>query len=354
MPRPPKSDWPRIAEVLAVRIPRGVLHPAVVKWASGVGEEIRRPWAVALSGGADSLALLLLVWAHWPEHRESLVALHFDHRLRGRASTEDARFCERVCVALGVCFIGGVWAAARKGASEAEARAARFAFFQRTLTRRRIRTLWLGHQEDDIAETMLMRLARGSGSSGLSAPRPLQLMPAGRLHVRPLLTLNKVEIVSALREVGGCWREDASNETGDYYRNRIRREALPHWCAAAEDRDALAGAALSRELLEEDDAALEGWVDTIAPLSVDGRRLDVKVLHDKPRAVVRRALYRWLGAQADTGDLSRQGFATLLAAVENGRFTRFSLGRSGFAVIRKGVLVFEPCTSLSATRSSRK
>lgn len=137
------------------------------------------------------------------------------------------------------------------------------------------------------------------------------------------------------------WREDASNGTGDYFRNRIRNDVLPAWVASAEGRDALAGAALSRELVDEDDAALEAWVDALAPLSTDGGRLDVKTLHGKPRAVVRRALHRWLAAQRDTGDLSRQGFAALLAAVEKGRFTRFSLGRSGFAVIRKGVLAFE-------------
>jgi tRNA(Ile)-lysidine synthase len=65
-------------------------------------------------------------------------------------------------------------------------------------------------------------------------------------------------------------------------------------------------------------------------------------LHGKPRALARRALHRWLLAQADTGDLSRQGFNALLLAVEQGSFTRFSLGRSGFAVIRKGWLGFEP------------
>jgi tRNA(Ile)-lysidine synthase len=337
-----KNDWPRIAGHLAALIPRSALHPAVVRWADGDSEAARRVWAVAFSGGADSLALLLLLWAHWPERRAKLVALHFDHRLRGRASTADARFCANVCAALDVRFAGGIWADARKGASEAEARTARFAFFQSELGRRRGRALWFGHQQDDIAETLLMRIARGSGTAGLAAPRPLQIMPAGRIHARPLLTLKKVELISALTAVGAVWREDASNETHDYTRNRVRYEVLPNWVVAAGGRDALAGAALSRELLEEDDTALEAWVDALALFSGDGRRLDVKALRGKPRAVVRRALYRWLTAQQDTGDLSRQGFTGLLAAVEKGSFTRFSLGRGGFAVIRKGHLIFEP------------
>jgi tRNA(Ile)-lysidine synthase len=338
-----KSDWPRAAATLAATIPRERLHPAVVSWANDSAAASRAGWAVAFSGGADSLALLLLLWAHWPERREKLVALHFDHRLRGRASTADAKFCASVCAALGVRYVGGAWTDARKGASEAEARAARFSFFQREISRRRIRALWLGHQQDDIAETLLMRLARGSGTGGLSAPRPVQELAAeNRVHLRPLLTLKKHELIAALTAAGAGWREDASNETEDYFRNRIRHEGLPAWRVSATDRDALAGAALSRELLEEDDVALEAWLAGLAPLSADGQRLDVKVLHGKPRALVRRALHRWLLAQADTGDLSRQGFAALLAAVEKGSFTRFSLGRSGFAVIRKGGLVFEP------------
>lgn len=336
-----KIDWPRAAASLAATIPRGRLHPAVLDWIADGSAAAHSPWAAAFSGGADSLALLLLLWAHWPERRDRLVALHFDHRLRGRASTADAAFCAKVCASLGVRHASGAWADARKGASEAEARAARFAFFQRELGRRRIRALWFGHQQDDIAETMLMRLARGSGTAGLAAPRPLQFMPGGRVHARPLLALKKHELIAALTRAGATWREDASNETEDYFRNRIRNEGLPAWAASATDRDALAGAALSRELLEEDDAALEAWVKSLAPLSADGARLDTRVLRGKPRAVLRRALHLWLAAQGDTGDLSRQGFAALLAAVEKGSFTRFSLGRRGFAVIRKGVLVFE-------------
>jgi len=342
VPRAPKINWPRAAVALAASIPKERLHAEAVKWTGGGSDAARASWAVAFSGGADSLALLLLLWAHWPERRARLVAVHFDHRLRGRASAADAKFCEQVCAALGVKFVGGAWAGARKGASEAEARAARFEFFQRESGRRRIRALWLGHQQDDIAETLLMRLARGSGTGGLSAPRPVQAMPGGRVHVRPLLTLKKHELITALTAAGATWREDASNETEDYFRNRIRHEGLPAWAASATDRDALAGAALSRELLEEDDNALEAWLAELAPLSADGARLDVRALQGKPRALVRRALHRWLLAQADTGDLSRQGFATLLAAVEKGSFTRFSLGRSGFAVIRKGLLIFEP------------
>ena len=153
-------DWKRSASELAAALPPARLHPAVLAWVEQSPQ--RATWAVAFSGGADSLALLLVLWAHWPTRRARLRVLHFNHRLRGRESDGDEKFCAQVCAALNVKFIRGVWTRARRGASEAEARAARMAFFEQ-----QARVLWLGHQQDDIAESMLMRLARGSGTAGL-------------------------------------------------------------------------------------------------------------------------------------------------------------------------------------------
>jgi tRNA(Ile)-lysidine synthase len=232
-------------------------------------------------------------------------------------------------------LITGEWSEARKGASEAEARAARMTFFAA-----KSRVLWLGHQQDDIAETMLMRLARGSGTAGLAAPRPVQVMPGARTHLRPLLTLKKTEIVAALSAVAVPWREDASNRGDVFLRNRIRRDVLPAWISAVQ-RDALAGAARSRELLDEDDAALEAWLAELRPLRASGW-LDLAVLRHKPRALVRRALHRWVLAESRVGELSRQAFEMLLAAVERGARTKQSVGNAGFAVVRDDRLVFEP------------
>jgi len=329
------DDWRKVAERLGEALPRVFLHPAVLAWADA--RPIRERWAIALSGGADSTALLLLLWAHWPKRRDRLLALHFDHGLRGKDSEGDARFCAKVCAGLGVSLASGRWIRPPKVASEAAARAERFGFFQQQLKRRRIKVLWLGQQQNDVAETILMRIARGSGTAGLAAPRPLHDHPEGRIHLRPLLSLKKSEILSALAAAGAEWREDASNESGAFFRNRLRRDVLPAWCAAA-GRDALAGAGLSRELMAEDDAALEQWLDRLGPFAKDGS-LEIKVLRGMPRAIVRRALHRWLGLQPSPVELSRQGFERLLAAVEQGRDTRQSLGRMAFARIQQGRLV---------------
>jgi tRNA(Ile)-lysidine synthase len=260
--------------------------------------------------------------------------LHFNHGLRGRASDADEHFCGRVCAVLGIKFVHGRWRRKRPFVSEAEARVARLAFFER-----HARTVWLGHQQDDIAETMLMRLARGSGSAGLAAPRPVQQLAGGRAHLRPLLTLKKAELVAALKRAGAPWCDDATNAGDEFFRNRVRRSVIPAWTRAAQ-RDALAGAARSRELLDEDNAALEARVDDLRPLAAD-RSLVLRPLAGQPRAIVRRALHRWLLAQPRAGELVRQGFDALLAAVERGTPARHSLGREGFAVIRGGVLRFE-------------
>src|SRR5436190_5997807 len=111
MPAPKTIKWRDAAAQLAALIPRVRLDPAVLRWAEK--RSTREIWHVAFSGGPDSLGLLLLVWAHWPERRGRLRALHFDHRLRGAQSRKDAAFCRRVCTALRVKLICGTWNAGR-------------------------------------------------------------------------------------------------------------------------------------------------------------------------------------------------------------------------------------------------
>ncbi len=323
------------ALALAALFPRGCLHAAAVKEADARASA-SRPWAVALSGGADSVALLLLVWAHWPGQRGRLVGLHFNHRLRGTESDADETYCRQLCAELGVVYRGGHWDEATPSASEGEAREARHAFFSRELAVLDSSVLWTGHQKDDIAETQLMRLARGSGSAGLAAPRPVGRGPNGRIILRPLLTLNAARIREELRRAQISWREDASNLRRDFYRNRIRLDVTPAWQAAA-GNDALEGAALSRGLLEEDDSALEHWLAELLPTSAfEKTELDLRCLRGKPRALVRRALRRWRPASG----LARAGFEALLDLAIRGEGD-VSVGQ-GQVAVRGMILRFVP------------
>ena len=323
--------WPNAADQLAAAFPRSALHPAVV--AAVADRPDGESWCVAFSGGSDSLALLLLLWAHWPERRGKLTALHFNHCLRGEASDGDERFCREACAALGVNFSSSQWIDGPAQPNEAETREARLAFFAREMAVRGAHVLWTGHQKDDIAETLLMRLSRGAGPAGLAAPRPVSVRDDGRVFLRPLLTFGKSEIAIALAETGATWREDSTNATREHFRNRIRYEVLPRWQDAA-FRSVLGGAALSRELCEEDDVALEAW---LAELNVAATEtvIDLRPLIGKPRALWRRALRRW----EPIGAMSRPGFEELLALCEGGQ-GRVSLSE-GFAVVKDAVVYWE-------------
>jgi len=363
--KPSLANLRKKAAALAERIPLGRLHPAPGNWVRGFRSRTR--WGVALSGGADSVVLLLLLWAHFPHCREYLLVLHYNHRLRGSESDADEAFCYELCERLGVELAVGRRPDGVELHSEAEAREARFAFFWEEMERVGSCVFWLGHQKNDVAETLLMRLVRGSGTGGLAAPRPVQKIVknethCGRVHLRPLLTLSRAEIDAALCECGIPWREDATNAGGEFFRNRIRRDVLPALIAVtdssreeegqgekqeerkAEGRDVLAGMALSRELIEEDDAALDAWATAVAKAVIREGAVDLRELGAVPRAVKRRVLHRWLREHAGAPTLSRQAFEVLLSAIESGKSTRQSLGKLGFALIRKRILKYETNT----------
>jgi tRNA(Ile)-lysidine synthase len=314
---------------------RAALHPAAVSRADEAAKgNPEQPWCVAFSGGADSLALLLTVWMHWPTQRGRLTAIHFNHRLRGEESDADEAFCRACCARLGVNFRAGSWSEARLGASEAAARAARLSFFSEEMTTIGAKLLWTGHQKDDIAETLLMRVARGSGTAGMAAPRPVQSRSNELVFLRPLLTLSKTQITAALSSAGLVWREDASNAQRDFFRNRTRNEVMPVWRAAAEN-DALEGAALTRELLDEDDAALETWLNELVRPEIYGpNTLDLRALLPRPRALLRRVLRRW----QPLADIGRSGFEEILEVC--GRGTGRTSAGKGVVEMRDGILHF--------------
>ncbi|TAG33287.1 MAG: tRNA lysidine(34) synthetase TilS [Verrucomicrobia bacterium] len=339
-----KMNAVRSAEKLALALPQSALHPAVLSWLA-TSAPLSQRVGIALSGGADSVALLLLLWGHFPERRKQWLALHFDHRLRGRASSDDARFCAALCRALGVELVTGRWVDAPSTASEGRARAARSDFMDTTLAGRGIEGLCTGHQRDDVAESLFMRLARGAGAAGLCAPRPVHVLPGrGRVHLRPLLSLDKAQLISALGAAGAKWREDTSNTSQVHLRNRVRAQLVPAWREAVEPgRDALAGLALSRELLEEDDAALEAWAQRVTRIDARGA-LALTPLRTVPRAVLRRVVHRWLATTPVRTDLNRAGFNALLdLAAPTGRVgAKHSLGSGHFAVRFRTRLVCVP------------
>lgn len=181
---------------------------------------------VAVSGGADSVALLRLLHGLADMMNLSLEAAHLDHALRD-ASPDDATFVAQLCHDMGVpvtvaCQDVADIARQRKGNLEEVARDMRREFLEATAKARNCDLIVLGHHADDQAETFLMRLMRGAGTAGLAGMRQID----GRM-VRPLLSFYHVELVAYLKEAGFTWREDESNLDHVLTRNRIRHQLLP-------------------------------------------------------------------------------------------------------------------------------
>jgi len=180
---------------------------------------------VALSGGADSVALLHAL----VELREScglrLAAAHLNHALRGDESDCDQRFCHDLCARVRVELVveRATELAPQMPNLEEAARQARHEFLNRAAVQTGSDYVALGHHADDQAETVLMRLLRGAGVAGLSA---MAETGPGRL-IRPLLSLSRGDILSYLEEIGAAFVTDASNFSSALLRNRIRHDLLP-------------------------------------------------------------------------------------------------------------------------------
>jgi len=181
---------------------------------------------VALSGGADSVALLHLFYAIAPRLGLRLVAAHMDHALRPE-SGEDAAFVNGLCQSLGVPAVCerrevAAWAAERGVGLEVAGRELRYAFLERVAAAHGCVRIALGHHREDQAETVLHRLVRGTGPAGLAA------MPERRgPFVRPLLEFSRSELRDYLASRGLTYREDASNLDPAFTRNRLRHQVLP-------------------------------------------------------------------------------------------------------------------------------
>ncbi|HEV2249894.1 MAG TPA: tRNA lysidine(34) synthetase TilS [Candidatus Limnocylindria bacterium] len=178
------------------------------------------PLVVAVSGGADSTALLLLLSDLAPELGCDLHVAHFDHRLRARASARDAQFVADLAQSRGATIRIGRADAAPK--SEDEARELRYAFLRRAAREVGASRIATGHTRDDQAETVLLHATRGSGLAGLAGMRPLR-----DDLVRPLLTIGRADTEALCADAKITPREDRSNADPKYARNRIRHAVLP-------------------------------------------------------------------------------------------------------------------------------
>ncbi len=281
---------------------------------------------IAVSGGPDSVALLLLAAAAFPGHVEAATV---DHGRRSAARGE-ALFVADLCATRGIPHAILTLEALPPGNVSAQARTARYAALTAWMQARSIDWLLTAHHADDQLETMIMRLNRGSGVTGLSGVRARQ----GRI-VRPLLGWRRAELVALVDEVGIIPVDDPSNRDDRYDRARLRKAlTTANWL------DPLAVAA-SAAALADADAAIEWSVDAIESRHVierDGIISFDRNGHDFPDEVIRRVVLRCLRRVNSASQPRGEALTRLIETLANGSVTTL-----GTVIARGGRLwTFQP------------
>jgi tRNA(Ile)-lysidine synthase len=261
---------------------------------------------VGVSGGADSVALLHLLYDLREELELRLEVAHLQHGIRGTEAEEDARFVAGLAAKLRLPFhlkqinLPQIRAEAGKGNLEALARNERYRFLTDVAQLRGIRKIATAHTEDDQAETVLMWFLRGSGLKGLGGMPPMHRLDrtnvesARRLIViRPLLDVPKAEIEEYLNEKHLAFRLDRSNQDPSFLRNWIRLKLVPQ-LKEKMDRNLPSRLAQQAELIREEDDLL----DTLAQAALIEIRtaegMNRGSLLKQSRAMQRRLLRLWI------------------------------------------------------------
>ncbi len=189
---------------------------------------------VALSGGPDSVCLLDVLAQLRQSYSLTICAAHFNHKLR-EAADADARFAEQLAREMGFAFMTssadvGDFAKEHKLSIEAAGRKLRYEFLRRSAMTVGAQKVAVGHTASDQAETVLMRLLRGTGPEGLAGIPPVRALAdsQGPLVIRPLINVWRSEVMEHARSRNLEFRIDATNELPDFLRNKIRLELLPH------------------------------------------------------------------------------------------------------------------------------
>jgi tRNA(Ile)-lysidine synthase len=268
---------------------------------------------VAVSGGPDSVALAHLLRRLAGGYALSLHAAHLNHGLRGGEAEDEARFVARLMAAWGLpCTVeaADVPAYLKRcgGSAEAAARRVRYAFLERVATALGASRIALGHQADDLAETVLMNLLRGAGRRGLTGMPPVR----GGRYIRPLIETPRAEILTYLEAEGLPYRLDPTNASPAFLRNRIRHELLPYLerAFAPRLRETLGRTA---EVLRAEEEYLEGVAAYLrtalktgrrgGPITVDGDIYDCQALKALPLALLRRLIRQvWADLAGETAE----------------------------------------------------
>lgn len=262
---------------------------------------------VAVSGGPDSVALLATLVEIAPAFEVEVGAAHFNHHLRGQESQRDQECAQKVASALGVrCVVGHGVGLRGMPNLEARAREHRYAFLARVAADAGGAKIATGHTMDDQAETLLMRLLRGTGWDGLACIHPVR----EERIIRPMIDCSRQQVLAFLKARALSFCKDSSNDDRHLLRNRVRHDVVPLLRSINPSVvRALAGAA---EILAGEAALLEEQSRSHlpAPTSI----LPVAAIIAAPAALRGRIVRTWLSAQR--GTLRRLTAAHVRAVVD--------------------------------------
>ncbi|MGB4966814.1 MAG: tRNA lysidine(34) synthetase TilS [Candidatus Saccharimonadales bacterium] len=264
-------------------------------------------WVVAVSGGVDSVVLLDLI-AHMIKDQSSTISAivaHFDHGIRPE-SADDALFVKELAARYGLAFfterveLGA-------GASEAAARKARYDFLRRVQKTENADGIITAHHQDDLLETMILNLQRGTSSKGLSS------LQSRKGLLRPLLLYTKDEIRAYALKRNLSWRDDSTNTDIRYARNRVRYEVL------AKFSDAHKAQLLQKsEKASKLNAKIADLVKAYLQTQPSETTLDRQQFVALPDVVAREVLAQWMRSYTDV-EISRKMIERLAEAIRSGR-----------------------------------
>ena len=316
---------------------RGFTQPHLL---SGMAENT--PILLALSGGADSVALLALLCDYAKKNGTPLSVAHVNHKLRGADSDADRDFCRALAAKHDLPFylletdVATLADQNHRGIEE-EARIVRYDFFSSLMEKHSIPLLVTAHHADDNAETVLLHLTRGSGLRGLCGIAPVRDFETGKL-LRPLLSVTKSEILAFCEANDLAYVTDATNDDTDYARNRIRHKVMPELCrvnpAAAESI-----ARLCKVAAKENDFMDECAKDFLAAHQKTDGSIPTKALNNAHPALAARVISCLLAEVLD--ESCSVHTEAVLRLSENGMpHSSLDLGDGVRATIENGALSF--------------
>lgn len=294
--------------------PEGFTAPHLL---SGLPE--RSSVLVGFSGGADSTALLHLLKKYTEQCGAELYAAHINHCIRGEEADRDEAFCKSFAESLGVRFFSlradVPKIASQTGESiETAARRVRYNFFDALMKENGIAVLATAHNADDNLETILFNMARGTGLSGLCGIPPCRPCANG-IVVRPILNMEKREILNYCSNNQLSFVTDSTNTDTDYTRNKIRAQIIP--VMREVNSAAVKNAARMSENLREDSLCIEKLSEGLAEKFGDGYAIDCEKLCASQAAIANRAIIRLYCEVSGGRALERTHVSALRQLAEN-------------------------------------